>query len=262
MASLQELQQRRARECRLTPDRALESVDDAEAFLQDRGLLTRTPDSALPSFFGACHEGPYRPGAGGFGSWPATKWPWFEQLARRPGVYALKIHRGKHVLLTAEAAALADPILRAELERMERGDEDWARVLRHLTAAGPSTPEDLQTELGLKAKELKRIRSPLERCGAVVSHMVAVELAGGGHEHVSELTRWDVAYPEPSGRGGLEDLTVAAVRAAVVAPEREVSRWFSWSWRVPDGLVDRLVAEGRLERPEPGWVAAPASSSD
>ena len=260
MASLQELEERRAHELRLTPDRALRSVDDAEEFLRDRGLLTRTPDSALPSFYEACHEDPYKPGARGFGSWPATKWPWFEQLARRPGVYPLKIHRGKHILLSEETAALADPILRAELERMDRADEDWTAVLAHLAAAGASTGEDLRVELGLEPKELKLIRAPLERCGAVLSRIVVIELAGGGHEHMTELTRWDTAYPEPSGHGGLDDLTVAGVRAAVVAPEREVPRWFSWSWRVPPDLVDRLVAEGRLERPESGWVAAPASA--
>jgi hypothetical protein len=259
VVSLQELQERRAYACRLTPDRALQSVDDAEEFLRDRGFLTRTPDSALPSFYEACHEDPYKPGARGFGSWPATKWPWFEGLARRPGVYPLKIHRGKHILLSEETAALADPILRAELERMSLEDE-WRAVLEHLAATGPSTAEDLRVELGLKPKELKLLRSPLERCGVVVSRIVVVELAGGGHDHMSELTRWDQAYPEPSGRGGLDDLTVAAVRAAVVAPEREVPRWFSWSWRVPPDLVDRLVAEERLVRPEPGWVAAPASA--
>jgi len=257
MAALPELQERRAVECRLTPDRALASPDDTEAFLRDRGLLARTADSALPSFFEACHEEPYKAGAAGFGSWPATKWPWFEQVASRPNVYALKIHRGKHVLLADELAALADPILRSELERMHRADSGWAAVLDQLAAAGPSTPEDLCTELDLKPKELKNLRSPLERCGAVVTHMVVVELADGRHEHVSELTRWDHAYPEPSGRGGIDDLLVAAVRAAVVAPEREVPRWFSWRWLVPDRIVDRLVSEGRLERPEAGWVTTP-----
>jgi hypothetical protein len=75
MESLSELRERRAVECRLTPDRALGSLDEAEAFLRDRALLTRTPDCALPSLYEACHEPPYRPGAAGFGTWPATKWP-------------------------------------------------------------------------------------------------------------------------------------------------------------------------------------------
>ena len=60
--SLAELQERRAYECRLTPDRALETLDDAAAFVRDRGLLTRTTDCALPSLHEACHEEPYKPG--------------------------------------------------------------------------------------------------------------------------------------------------------------------------------------------------------
>ena len=38
-----------------------------------------------------------------------------------------------------------------------------------------------------------------------------------------------------------------------IGPEDELGRWFSWP--LPAGLVDGLVAEGRLVRPEPGWVA-------
>ena len=68
----------------LTPDRALESFEEALEFLGDRGMLTRTPDTALPSLFEACHEEPYAPGSGGFGSWPATKYPWYFGLAERP----------------------------------------------------------------------------------------------------------------------------------------------------------------------------------
>ena len=69
---VEELLARRAYLCRLTPDRALESSVEAFEFLGDRGMLTRTPGSALPSLFEACHEEPYAPGSRGFGSWPAT----------------------------------------------------------------------------------------------------------------------------------------------------------------------------------------------
>jgi hypothetical protein len=258
MSRLQELQERRAYECRLTPDRALRSLDEAEEFLRDRGLLTRTPDCALPSLYEACHEDPYRPGTGGFGSWPATKWPWAGELAERDGITMLKIHRGKSVLVTEEVVRLLDPICRDELARMERDDPDWARLLDHLAAAGPSEPEDLQLELGLKPKELKQLRYPLELCGAVVSRQVVHAAGGGGHVHASVLERWDQLFPEPAdGPAGLGELLVAGVRAAVVAPERELGRWFPWRWHFSPQLVDDLVAEGRLERPEPGWVATP-----
>jgi hypothetical protein len=258
---VEELQARRDYLCRLTPDRALDTVGEAAEFLHERGLLTRTPDSALPSFFAACHEEPYTPGGRGFGSWPATKYPWYFELAARSDVHELKIHRGKSILFTDATLPLVDPICRAEIARMEQHAE-WAGLLRHLADAGPSTLDDLQTELGLKPKELKLLRYPLELCGAVVSRSLRVELADGGHVHTSELLRYDQAYPAPlDGRGGIDELVVAAVRAAVVAPERELARkWFSWRWLMPDDLAERLVSEGRLERPAPGWVAAPASA--
>ena len=257
---METLLERREYLCRLTPERALESLEDARAFLQDRGLLTRTPDSALPSFFGACHEEAYAPGTAGFGAWPRTKYPWYSELAARHDVHELKVHNGKSILLTDDTLPLVDSICRSELQRMERDDE-WAGLLRHLAEAGPSTPEDLQAELGLKPKELKSLRHPLERCGAVVSRTLRIDVPGGGHRHTSELLRYDDAYPDVLTGGGVDELVVAAVRAAVVAPEREVARaWFSWRGLFSTDLVDRLVSEGRLERPAAGWLAAPESS--
>jgi len=241
---LAELQRRRAVDCRLTPERALQSIDEAEAFLLDRGLLTRTADCALPSLFGACHEEPYAPGKPGFGQWPRTKYPWFGELGAR-GYATLAIHRGKSLLVTAGTARLLDPLCRAELA--SRADDP---LLRHLAEAGPSELEDLQLELGLTARKLKRLRGPLERCGAVVARSVVY---GDPHRHTSELARWDQRFPEPAGGGGLAELLVAAVRAAVVAPERELPQWFPW-WE--DGIVERLVAEQRLERPADGWLSA------
>jgi hypothetical protein len=259
VARLEELQERRAHECRLTPDRALETLDHAEAFLRDRGMLTRTTDSALPSLFEACHEDAYAPDSPGFGQWPATKFPWFGELGER-GYLILKVHRGKSLLVTDEIAELLDPIIRAELARMEKEAPDWEMLLRHLAAAGPSTLDDLQTELGLKPKELKAIRYPLERCGAVVARSL-VYAAGEGHAHTAELSRWDQAFPAADDVAvrldqALPDLVVAGVRAAVVAPARELGKWFSWVWYWDDALVDTLVRDGRLERVD-GHVAIP-----
>jgi hypothetical protein len=256
--SLTGLQGRRAFECRLTPDRALRSVAEADEFLADRGLLTRTADCALPSLYGACHEGPYKIGSPGFGAWPATKWPWFGELAGR-GYLVAAVHRGKNLLVTGEVARLLDPICRAEIERMRAADRGWGRLLDHLAAAGPSGIDDLVTELGLGRQELRSLRAPLERCGAIISRSVQVT-AGEGHQHSSELARWDQAYPGAGGTHAdpgraFRDLLAAAVRAAVVAPELELRRWFSWPWYWTDTLVDDLIREGRLRRVD-GHVTA------
>ena len=258
-ALLDQLRRRRDYECRLTPDRALGSLAEAAGFLHERGMLTRTPDSALPSLYGACHEGPFRPGVPGFGSWPATKWMWPGELAERGGVYALKIHNGKMILLTDEALALADPICRSELDRMAAAEGEGGRLLRHLAQAGPSMTDDVQAELGLEPSRLRSVRAPLERVGALVSRQVLVPVAGGGHLHRSVLARWDQAYPEPAdAAGGMSELLAAAVRAAVLAPERELARWFSWRQLATSELIDSMAARGWLLRPAPGWVATPA----
>ena len=138
---------------------------------------------------------------------------------------------------------------------MEEAEGEWGRLLRQLADAGPSELEDLQTELALTSKDLKGLCAALERCGAVVARSIVYEEP---HRHTSLLLRWDQAHPEPSGatdlRQALGDLLCAGVRAAVVAPERELARWFSWRWYWDDSLVDELVAAGRLARVD-GYVA-------
>src|SRR5215470_14686050 len=184
---LRGLLERRAFYCRLIPDRVLGTLAEAEAFLRDRGLLTRTADCALPSLYEACHEDPYKPGSPGFATWPATKWPWFGELGDR-GYLIAAVHRGKNLLMTGEVADLIDPICRAEIARMRAADPGWRRLLDHLAAAGPSTVDDLHLELRLKRQELRSLRAPLERCGAIVSRSMLVS-AGEGHSHSSELAR-------------------------------------------------------------------------
>jgi hypothetical protein len=245
MSRLLELQERRAYECRLTPDRALETIDEAAAWIEDRGLVEITPCCSLPSLHTACHEEPYTPGGRGFGAYPRTKYPWGFELPGRPGIHALQIHRGKRLLVTSHVAALVDALARRALAEAE-GDE--RRVLDHLQAAGPSTTEELSEELGLDARPLRR---RLERVGALVARGITVPTAGGGHRHTAELGRWDHVFPDPPAvSGGLDELVVAGVRAAVLVPEQEVRRWFSWPLAaIPEAL----------ERPDPGWLAAPAS---
>ena len=228
----------RARLLRLTPDRALATLDEAEEFLRERGMLTLTASCSLPSLFGACHEPPYKEGARGFGSWPRTRWPWGFELRQREGVVWTHMLRGRGLFLSAETARLADPLCRAELERAEAGGhgDEARRLVVHLRH-GPALLEDLRDELGF---DIRPARKRLERVGAVLARSMLME----PHAHTSELVRWD--HVVPPGDGSLDALVVAAVRAAVEAPEGEVRSWFPWK---PE--TERLVAEGRLQRDGP-----------
>jgi hypothetical protein len=251
---LEALEAARSRACRLTPDLALADIDEAAAWVRERGIVTLTPDCALPSLFAACHEPPYRPGSRGFGLWPRTKYPWAVELTAHPGIHGLKIHRGKRVLVSDAVAAVLDPLCRTALAAAA-----GSPLVAHLQSAGPSLVDDLLVELGLSSAALRRMREPLERTGAVVTRSVTLPARTGGHRHTSELRLWTQAEtPLPdanvSAEDALDELLVAGVRAAVLAPEDEVARWFSWP--VPRGAIQNLVADGRLRRPSPGWLAA------
>ena len=243
---LEALEAERTRACRLTPDLALADIDEAAAWVRERGIVTITPDCALPSLFAACHEPPYRPGSRGFGLWPRTKYPWAVELTAHPGIHGLKIHRGKRVLVSDAVAAVLDPLCRAALDAARDSP-----LVAHLRSAGPSLVDDLRVELGLSAAALRRLREPLERTGAIVTRSVTVPARTGGHRHTSELRLWPHAETPVPGTNvspdlALEAVLVAGVRAAVLAPEDEVARWFSWP--VPDGTLESLVAEGRMVR--------------
>ncbi|HEY2938691.1 MAG TPA: hypothetical protein VGJ27_02675 [Gaiellaceae bacterium] len=252
-----ELEERRAHACRLSPDHALESLAEAEAFVRERGIVTLTPSSSLPSLYGACHEEPYTPGGKGFGAYPRTKWPWGWELRERPGIHWLRLLRGTGVFLIDAVAAFADPLCREELARAEEGahGKEPARLVAHLGTAGPSLLDEVKEELGLSAAALKKARAPLERVGSIVAREVVLEHEGR-HRHTSELRRWDQLEPAvEAAPGGVGALLASGVRAAVLAPEREARTWFTWPASLE--LVEELVAEGRLVRPEPGWLATP-----
>jgi len=240
---------RREQLCRLTPDRALETLDDAHAFLEDRGMLTLMPCCSLPSLFAACHEEPYGTG-GGFASWPKTKYPWASQVSARPGALWTRLHAGKGLIVTEEVARISAPLCRSEVAAAFEGahGDDARGIVETLRDAGPSVTEELKEELGLDARSFKRARDRLERFGAVIGRGLRVELPGGGHRHTSEYRIWDLG-DDGDRELPLRELLVAGVRAAVLAPEKEALRWFTWP--VPKDALD----DERLVRPEPGWVA-------
>ncbi len=235
------------------PEHALRDLDEAAAWVAERGIvaLAIEPRTALPSLYVACHEEPYAEGKGGFARYPKTRWWWGGALAGRDGITLLRIHRGQNVLVRDEIARLVDPLARAALADAEAGmlGEDARRIVLHLADAGATLLDELKEELGLDTKAVKTARARLEPVAAIVTRTVILPTPGGGHRHTTELERWDRRYPERHA-GGAEELVVEGVRSAVLAPEREVARWFAWP-----ASIDGLVAAGRLARVD-GHVTA------
>lgn len=233
-------------------------MDDAVAFLADRKVLTLTQDCSLPSLFAATHEEAFDDTKKGFASWPKTKWSWGGEIAMREDVFETKLHRGKTLFLAGEAARAADPLCRAALEEADSAADDRAKLVRHLKSAGPSSVEDLKTELGLDATTLRKVREGLEKNGAIVARGITVDDSKGGHRHSSVLSRWDQVWRKPwkaTEDVALDELLILGVGAAVVTHEDEARTWFTWPVDRP--MINALVAAGRLARPASGWLALP-----
>ncbi len=62
-----------------------------------------------------------------------------------------------------------------------------------------------------------------------------------------------------AGPPDLVALMGAALRAAVLAPEKDLVRWFSWRWLLPADLAGQLLDRGLAIRPASGWLAAPVA---
>lgn len=244
-----ELERKRAAACRLTRNRALRSLDEAQRFLIERGMLTRMPDCSLPSLFGACHEEPTRAGGRGFDLWPKRKWIWSFQLSQQAGVLLTKLHRGKSLYLSMAAAKVFDPLVR---EAIETATGDERKLLDHLADSGPSTADDIELELGWDRTRVKAVRNRLERVGAVISDGLVFEDAT--QWFLAPMRRWDHVVPRSKAGGNpYAELALAGMRAAVMAPESDVTSWFSF--RIPAGTIDELVKAGRLIRPGQGLIA-------
>jgi predicted transcriptional regulator len=258
---LSELEKRRAKVCRLDPTFALEEFEEAQGFLEDRGLLTLTACCSLPSLFGACHEEPASPGRPGFGQWPKTRWWWGGALERSPGVMTTKLHRGKTLYLAPPLVELVDPLCRMEIVRAEAGQygDQAAKVMAHLRSAGRSTTDDLKMELGLEARGYQRVRRSLESRGAILSRSISVEAENGGHRHMSEFMRWDQMVNHASGdpEEALAQLVVAVVNAAVLISEGEARR--ALTWMIPAEVLECSIDEGRISRVSNDLLAAPVN---
>jgi hypothetical protein len=255
---------RRTEVCRLSPAFALDTTDDALEFLADRQLLTLTASSALPSLFGACHEEPYAPGKGGYGRYPKTRWWWGGWLADEPGVVTTKLAKGRQLFLDRTLAEAISALPCRDLARAEAGElgDDAAALVALLAERGVTNVDDVKAALGWDAARLRRVRTKVERTGSVLASGLREDLDDGGHRHSAELRRWDDAMPATTSAlpdaddmdDALAALVVAGVRAAVIAPEAEVRRWFSWP--VATAMIERLVDEQRVLRVEDALATA------
>lgn len=243
---LRELLMLRARLFRLEPSRPLRTVRQAAAFVKERRMVMVSGRSSLPLITEAivgCHIR---------GSWMGD-----------PEVYRIyRITRrltGRDLLgvpLILGKETLMDSSLGPAIARIASDNDRRGQVLRQLTPLGRQLLEWVEEtgrvrmdRWGPPTHQARPARLFLERHLLVTSRDVHTER--GYHTSIvmpwragAIATRFAVAARRMMFENAQDVLLLAAIRSAVIAPEREVRRWFAFG----AGRIDALVAQGELQR--------------
>lgn len=248
-----DLKAERLRLHRLSPSRPIRTLAGAVAFIQDRGLVLSTGRSSLPMLAEAIAG---RPLAGSWMAHPEAHriYRLLGRLARHADVLTLPLVLGKETLVHASlgpaiARIAADP--RRRDEAVSRLTLTAKRLLTDVESRGEVRMDqwEVATAAGRQARYL------LERELLVTS--TGLHTARGYHTAIVRpwiQSRIAQRFGGPAVRldyaEAMDALVLAALRSAVLAPEREVRRWFVFA----AGSLDGLLASGTVERLRAGRV--------
>jgi len=235
----------RARRHRLVPSAPLPTADDAAGFVREHAIVTLFGGSALPSLPAAIVGRPVR------GVW------WTDPEVRRilnvltaigPAFEQAPFVLGKQTMF--------DPALGPPVQRIASNGSRREDAIAHLSRR----EHDLLDAVEESGKvRMDRWPAPTNagrhaRARLQVKLLVVATEFRNEHGHLSTIVRpWASStiakrYADAAQRWSYEDATdtliAASLHAAVVAPEREVRRWFVFG----GDPADRLLATGRAER--------------
>jgi hypothetical protein len=243
---LDELEMLRLKLHRLSPARPLRSVTAATAFIRERHMVMSTGHASLPVLSEAI-AGRHLPGSWMAHAEAARIYKILGRMARSP-IVAAPIVLGKETL--------CDPSLGPAVERVAHDPRRRHMVLkalpplaRRLLATVEAEGQLRMDRWGAPTRNARPARLLLERQLLVTSSSLHTERG----YHTSLVIPWALSTISqrvaPQARkisfSDAEDqLLIAAVHAAVLAPEREVRRWFVFGGE----RIETLLAQEQLVR--------------
>jgi hypothetical protein len=237
-----ELETRRLREHRLIGV-AMRDVRQLTAFVQERRIVLLTGKAAIPNMADAIAGRPLR------GSWMANPEVHliYRLTSRLQGFLGAPLILGKSTTVDpALAPALyslaADPARRQDARG--RLSLDAARLLELVAQRGAVRMDAID----LPTKQSRKARVELER--EFLVHSYDIHTDRGAHTSVIEEWEMSPLAKELAGtelsslEHAVDTLVHAGLRSAVLAPEREVRKWFEGA----SGALDRLVNSGSAQQ--------------
>jgi len=247
MTDLDDLQKQRLRLHRLDPSRPLRDVRAAAAFIRERKIVLSAGRSSLPMLAEAIVGHPIR------GSWMADPDVFrihrlMRKVLRSNRVLAVPLIGGKETLIDASLGPVVQRIA-GDSARRAASIRQLPPLARTLLQDVESTGEVRMDRWGTSRTRSRDARLLLTRELLVMSSELHTE---SGY-HTALVRPWAasslvVRFGQAARRFDYQDaerrLWQAAIRSAVIVPEREVRRWFPFG----DAYVEDLIRAGTIER--------------
>jgi len=256
---IDDLQAQRLRLHRLQPSRPIRDARGALASIKERRIVLSTGHSSLPSLAEAIAGRQLR------GSWMANPevfriYDILGEVYKSDAIVTAPLVLGKETLFDASLAPAVARIA-GDPKRGKAARASLPRLAKRLLADVEVRGEVRMDRWSASTQHGREARLILERLLLVVSRDLHTE--SGYHTAIVmpwRKSRIAARFGKAAGRLAFEEaqdqLLLAAVQSAVVAPEREVRRWFVFgSYR-----LESLVTVGRIERLKIGktlWLTYP-----
>jgi len=246
LLELARLQALRLKSHRLVPSRPLRDAREAAAFIEARQMVMATAQTSLPSLAEVIA------GRSLTGSWMAH--PEAGRIYRilrqliRSGVISVPLVLGKETLIDSSLGPAVERIA-TDRQRIAKVRMKLTPLAQRLLAAVEARGQVRMDDWGVPTQGARPARRLLERQLLVVGSSFHTE--SGYHTSLvvpwttSEISkRFSKAATRLSWAQAVDALILAGVRSAVLAPEREVRRWF-----VVDATgIDDLLTQEKLRR--------------
>ncbi len=264
---LKRAQTLRETEHRLRPGLRLKTIEEVRNFVHTKGLVSVLGGNELPSLISAILGKPWKPSKKGFTGW-LDWWSikisgrpipyWTREMEREKDILASRIFKQSKTLVSNNTWPILTPIIQRH-EKMAKNHEILSRIglniLESLEEKGPTRTDHLRNHLRLLGKEhtnrFHRALVELESLGLIVGYE---DPHPEKHLHANIWQPWmmrvgatlkgktRLSYSE-----AMERLLERTIDGAVLAPEKDLGKWFLWKEGIVDA-EDRLVNSGRILR--------------
>ncbi len=257
----------REKKHRLRPSLRLQTIGEIQEFVHKNGLVSVFGGNELPSIISAILGREWKESGSGFASW--EEW-WslkisgqnaghaLAQLDRAKDIISTRIFRNSKTLISRSLWPILNSIVKHHLGLAARhkilSPLEW-RIIKILDNDGSTRTDHLRTRLKLQgATHTPRFHRALSRLETYALIVGYEDPHPETHLHANIWQPWearvDSKLKEKHGlayNDAVMELLARTLDAAILAPEKEVGKWFQWKLEALEAK-ERLLNSGKVLR--------------